>query len=143
MTQERKEVVGGWWEKSKEIVTFLGGLIAVLVFVGGILAWCFGGLKLQSQIDLEAFKTQLNNIQQAQATQAQQNQASQERIIGRLDALPRPSDYANQEAHLSHLDAAVQALGDRMTADEVATARIAAKLDALSAGGAAGVRNPR
>ena len=143
MTQERRDIVGGWWERAKEIVTFLGGLIAVLVFLGGIAAWCFGGLKWQSQIDLDAFKQQLTNIQQAQAAQAQQNQASQDRIIARLDALPRPSDYANQEAHLSHLDGAVQALGDRMTADEVATARFSAKLDALTAGGAAGMRNPR
>lgn len=148
MTEPPKDIPsGGWFSASKDIVTFIGGLIAVLVFFGSILAWATGGLKLQSQVDIDQFRTQLNSIQVDQKNQFTG-------IMARLDALPRPSDYATQEAHLGRLDNnlsaltdrminAMATLSDRMSKDEVISGELAGRLTTITAGGASATRNPR
>lgn len=125
-------------DRANSLVSFVGGLIGILVFIGGIGVWATGGLKWQSEVDLQSLRNQLTNIQTAQ-----------DRIAARLDSYPRPTDFAEVEAHLARVDnamtaaserltVAVQAVADRMTRDEVATADLAGRLSAMPL-----TRNPR
>lgn len=112
MTQAQSKTVSGIYGWAKEVIQVGGGLLVLLGAIYTIVVWGTGGLKLQSQIDLEQVRSQLSSIQAAQTDQALRAQQAQDRIIARLDALPRPADYAQQDAHLSRLDAAIGELRD-------------------------------
>jgi hypothetical protein len=155
MTEESKETAGGVARQIREWIIVGGSLVAIIGGVWLAMLWLTGGLKPQTQVDQDGFRTQLSSIQAAQEKSVTTNLAAYDRIIARLDALPRPIDYANQEAHLGRLDTALQAAYDRMTRIEIDAAdrgvriqSVQANLDnMLRANGAPGnsssVRQPR
>lgn len=122
MTQSQRDTLGSWWDRSKEVVTFAGGTIAILVFLWGVFAWLTGGIQLKSQSDLRDFSAQLEVIRanqsqaaveakasakeakDAQDRAAKEAQMAQQKIIDRLDAMPRPSDYSSQQASINELN---------------------------------------
>lgn len=123
-------------EPSRGTPLTMAKMLTMLALVGSLFTgfnWAFGGLRPQSQVDADDFRRQLTSIQQTQVAQAAENKAAQERIIAaqadqkreaqatldkimaRLEAMPRPSDYAQQDAHLGRLDSAVQELRELTT----------------------------
>lgn len=132
MTQAQRETVETWWGRLREAVTVIGGLIAIASAIIVVLLWLTGGLRPQTQIDQDSLRGQLTAL----TSQSQ-------RIIDRLDAMPRPSDYAAQDQHLARLDGAISALGDRMTQDEITQANVKGRVDSLWSGTAGSIRNPR
>src|SRR6185312_15289531 len=98
---------------------------------GGI-AWLAGGLRPQTQVAVEELNTQIGQVQTAIS-----------QLKDRIDAMPRVADFAAHEAHLSRIDGQIAAMGDRMTADEIKAADVAAQVKALHNGTAAPIRIPR
>ena len=93
------------WAASPRISAIVGALGVFYV----ALTFVSGPLRSQSQIDLEALKTEVSDLKSGQAV-----------CTTRLDALPRASDFSGWESHLSRLDAVFDALRDRVTATEYA-----------------------
>jgi hypothetical protein len=112
MTQTQRDAVAEWWSKTKDIVAILAGLTVVLAAVYGGLNWITGGVQTKAQSTLDEFRTQLTAIQLDQGKAASAAVAAQDKIIARLDALPRPKDYSDQEVHLHDLDHRVDILND-------------------------------
>ena len=101
----------------------IGGAIAI-VFTG--LGWLTGPLRPQSQIDLANLqKTNVEIVARIDAMAA--TQASDKALLiaqiellkqlfaTRLDAMWRPSDFADRDSHLSRLDSVFEALRDKTT----------------------------
>src|SRR6185437_2458335 len=116
----------------KEAVLLTGALIVVLGALGGGVAWMAGGLRPETQVAVDELKAQIGALQ-----------ASVAQIKDRIDAMPRVADFAAHEAHLSRIDGQIAAMGDRMTADEIKAADVAAQVKALHNGTAAPIRIPR
>ena len=100
-----------------------GAIVALLLnLMGGL----FGGLRPQSQIDLAelqksnaALKTQIDAVTVAEASDKAlvlaQIDTVKQLFATRLDAMWRPSDYADRDAHLSRLDTVFDGLRDKTT----------------------------
>lgn len=83
----------------------LSGIIAAITVVLAVLTWSLGGVRPQSQIELDALKAEVVKAQSRLAV-----------IESRIEALPRAQDYADWTAHLSRLDAVFEAQRDKLTA---------------------------
>jgi hypothetical protein len=116
----------------KEAVLLAGAAIVVIGALGGGVAWMAGGLRPQTQVAVDELNVQMGQIQTAIS-----------QLKDRIDAMPRVTDFAAHEAHLSHIDGQIAAMGDRMTADEIKAADVAAQVNALRTGTAAPIRVPR
>lgn len=116
----------------KEAVLLAGAAIVVMATLAGGVTWLAGGLRPGSQVAVEELKAQMTQLQGAIS-----------QLKDRIDAMPRVTDFAAHEAHLSHIDGQIAAMGDRMTADEIKAADVAAQVNALRAGTAAPIRTPR
>lgn len=165
MTAAQRQTVGGWLGRAEKPVTTIGGLIVIIYFLTWTVSYFFGPLIPKNQIDQDALKTQLtaiqtaqtakldsiqaaqttqlNSIQASQTAQFNETKVAQERIMNRLDAMPRPSDYAEQQQHLARIDQTFNAIGDRFTRDEISAAETATKVQRLIDGSAAPLRIPR
>lgn len=64
-------------------------------------------------------------------------------VSRKLGDMPRPSDYTDIQSHLSRVDNAFGAVGDRFNRDEVSAAETATKVQRLLDGSSAPLRNPR
>lgn len=126
-----KQIVGGWLASLKEWSPIVTCVIAAIYFGSGLLTGLVGPLRPQTQIDQDTLRSQLASLQ-----------ATSDRIIARLDALPRPSDYQAQDQHLGRIDGALAALGDRLTQDEIGVANVKGRVDTLWSGTASQIRNP-
>ena len=116
----------------KEAVLLAGAAIVVFGAVAGGIAWLAGGLRPQTQVAVEELNTQIGQVQTAIS-----------QLKDRIDNMPRVTDFAAHEAHLSRIDGQIAAMGDRMTADEIKAADVAAQVNALRSGTAAPIRVPR
>lgn len=125
------------------MVTLASSLVSIGAVCWGLTIWFTGGLRPQTQIDQDGFKAQLASIQDAQKVQANEVRMWRDEMIGRFDRLPRPSDYANQDAHLSRIDTAISSISDRITADELKAVEIATQVRRLTDGTTAPLRFPR
>jgi hypothetical protein len=136
-------------------------VITVIAAIGGGLAWITGGIHPQWQQDISELRAsnvglaadlktavaKLEAAQQTQAAAASSDKAvltaridsAQQLFTSRLDAMWRPSDYADRDSHLSRLDQVYDALRDRMTQQEYSTKDLTNRLSGLST---APVRNP-
>lgn len=98
------------WSLTKEILPVVTSVIVICGCLFGMLTWATGGVLPQNQYDLKSINQQLENIKNDQSREAKRQSDSQEKIINRLDAMPRPSDWAEQSAHMAALDSAVGTL---------------------------------
>lgn len=64
-------------------------------------------------------------------------------VSHKLSDMPRPSDYQDIQSHLSRVDNAFGAVGDRFNRDEVSAAETATKVQRLMDGSSAPLRTPR
>jgi negative regulator of sigma E activity len=130
--------------------------IAVGYCVFAIITALVGPLIPKSQQEQEALRTQLtvvqatqtaqlNSIQAQQTAQFSEMKQAQERMMARLDTMPRPSDYDDQKQHLVRIDNAFGAVGDRFQKDELETKGVEDRVKALEEKGATGgpYRNPQ
>lgn len=131
MTQQSKDSIGSILAPVKDIIIVLGALFATIAGIWYIVLWFTGGLTPKIQLDQDAFRAQLSSIQATQEKNAAASAGWNDRIMARLDALPRPSDYTNQESHLSHIDLAMQAAYDRVTQIEIAASKLAGRFESM------------
>lgn len=109
-------------------VQIFRSLPAVLLIAGVIgllyspLSWLTGGFRPQTQIDVETLKAQSSDLRSQVAV-----------CNSRLDAMPRSSDFAGWEAHLSRLDARLDALGDAQAQDRLTNKETAVRVQNLTA----------
>lgn len=100
MTDTQPTIWGQLWAAAPQISAVVAGLTVVI----GIMAWMFGGVRPQSQIDLDNLKVLSAKLE-----------AQQQVIVSRLDALPRASDFADWTAHLARLDAVFDGQREKIT----------------------------
>ena len=103
----------------KEIAATIASVIVIFGGISAAALWLTGGFEPQSRVEIKEMATKITDMQQTLAEMQHS-----------LRAMPRPIDYANQDAHLSRLDGQVSALGDRVGRDEVDAAGM--KSDAAS-----------
>lgn len=132
MTDNPPAIPESLWEQIWSNLPRILIVISTLSVLYAVLTWFTGGLRPQSQIDLENLKLQMSEMRSGVAV-----------CNSRLDALPRASDFAEWQAHLSRLDAVYDSLRDRLTAEEYATKDNTAGLRDLLSGTKTPVRNPR
>jgi hypothetical protein len=134
--------ISGLKEWAPSITVVLGIGYAIYGIISGLITFYSGGLVTKNQIDQEAIKaqlnvyqtaqtTQLNDIQKSQTAQFNETKLAQERIMARLDAMPRPSDYTEQQQHLRQIDLTFGTVGDRFVADELAAKGLDGRVTAL------------
>lgn len=103
--------------------------LMIALAVAGVLAepvvWITGGIRSQMQIDVESLK----------AEQSKQR-ADLAVLTSRLDTLagtiPRSTDVAGWEAHLSRLDAVYEALRDSLAQDRLTNRETAIRVQSLT-----------
>lgn len=96
-------------------------MITALTVMYGVLTWMTGGVRPQSQIDLDNLKSTQINLSSRVAV-----------CESRLDTIPRNSDFANWEAHLSRLDAVFEAQRDQVTQNKYDIKDLLNKYQALT-----------
>lgn len=84
----------GLWAAAPRIAL----MVAAASFVWAIMTFATGGIRPQSQIDLENLKEKQTNLASRVAV-----------CESRLDQMPRSQDFADWTAHLSRLDAVFEA----------------------------------
>jgi hypothetical protein len=142
MTIEQRETVNGWFATVKDWIVVIGGGIAISAAIGGCVEWYTGGLKPQTQVVQDELRAQLSSIQTTQKEQASNWLLSQDRILARLDAMPRPDQYTDQKEHLGRLDTRLDELGRRIGDAEVIAGKLDGRLQSLVSGTSAPTRNP-
>jgi hypothetical protein len=140
MTEDSDKAAGGVAKQVREWIIVVGSLVAILAGVWWAMLWFTGGLKPQTQVDQDGFRTQLSSIQTTQEKNAAASALANDRIIARLDALPKPSDL---ESHLTRIDQALLAAYDRATAIEVAASKLAGRFESLMSGDADRANKPQ
>lgn len=119
--------------------TIVLSLTLLSMITGGIIFFT-GGFQLKNQAVVEDLSSKMTALQR-----------SMDAMQARFDSLPRPSDYAAQDAHLSRLDNAItdlrdhaiSDLRDRIAAGEAINAAVKARVDRLEAGSNIPIRIPR
>lgn len=116
---------------------------AVISLLFQPITWVTGGLKPQSQIDLaDAVKTnallsaRLDALTATEAANKAQALTAVDNVkqlfAARLDAMWRPSDFADRDAHLSKLDTVLEGLRDKTTDNGYAIKDLQQKYQALT-----------
>lgn len=135
--------------------------LGALVIMAGVAAWFAGGIHPQwsndiaelrasnsaLQADLKTAVAKLEAQQQTQIATAASDKAvlaaridaAQQLFTSRLDAMWRPSDYADRDSHLSRLDAVYDAIRNRVTDVEYSVKDLTKQMGGLSS---TPVRNP-
>ena len=108
------------WNKLKDGVTVAGGACAIVLGLAAGAAWLTGGLKPGVQIQSEQIQASVDRLAR---------QVSE--IAGKIDTMPRPSDYAAIDAHFAKIDAALDTLRSRMDKADVDAATLRTKVDRL------------
>jgi hypothetical protein len=96
-------------------------MISALTVMYAVLTWLTGGVRPQSQIDLDNLKSTQTGLASRVAV-----------CESRLDALPRTADFSNWEAHLSRLDAVFEAQRDQVTQNKYDIKDLMNKYQALT-----------
>jgi|SRR5579859_1635194 len=124
--------VKSWMERAQH---FTGLAASLFILVGGTYAAfqaITGGFRPALQVDVDTLSQGVIRVQQDVTA-----------IKTVIDKMPRPSDYLTQQQHLERLDTRADAIGDRLTQDEIKAADVAARVNRLENGTNTAVRNPR
>jgi len=118
VTREQIQTLGDKFRGLKDTFSILSNLVVIGTVACGFVIWMSGGIKPQTQVAAEDLARQVTRLQ-----------ADVEQIKDKLGIIPRPDDYKGQEAHLSRIDGALQSFSERITTDEISSARTAERLD--------------
>ena len=109
-----------YWTKLKDAVTVGGSACAIVLGLATGTAWLTGGLKPGMQVQGEQIQASVDRLAK---------QVSQ--MADKIDAMPRPSDYAAIDAHFARIDALLESLRSRMDKADVDGATLRTRLDRL------------
>jgi hypothetical protein len=121
MTDEQDQPPPTVWEQLWAASPRVLFMITALTVVYAILTFMTGGIRPQTQIDLEDLKRQETGLASKVAV-----------CESRLDALPRASDFSDWVAHLSRLDAVFEAQRDQVTQNKYDIKDLANKYQSLT-----------
>ena len=108
-------------DRSLKYMQLVGAFIAILVPVLLVISWWAGGIRLGSEVASAAVTHQLDVLQ-----------FDVNAIRTSIGGLPLSTQrMADQDIHLSHIDAFLTSLESRLTADELMEARNDARIEAL------------
>jgi hypothetical protein len=131
MTAGQRQAAISFGSIIKEWMPAVGGTIAVIYFFVKIVSAIGGPIKMGTQVDLTSMGTRVTALEDAQKVAAATQTAmvdeirnTKTAIIDKINAMPRPTDYSDQSAHLSKLD-------DRMGKQDVATADLSARVSSI------------
>lgn len=110
--------------KGRNLLSTINEYMPTILCVGAVVFWGFGGVRPQSLVDNDSIRTQLNSFQDTQKTNFENLQKQIDKIFTRLETMPRPNDFADQQASL-------KALASQQAVDETAFAKLAVRVDQL------------
>lgn len=127
-----------------EALPRLAVIFAALGVGWASLTWMTGGLRPQTQIDVANLTKEVADLKATQSAGVaacaadrellnSRINSAQQLFVSRLDAMWRPSDYAEVSSHFSRLDQEYDSLRDRVTNSEFAIKDLNARYQVLTA----------